>query len=103
MDLLEDQIVGAWIHSHEEDSGGGMVFRRSGMPMPPSRGRIGFTLNKGGTGTSRQIASSDGLVTTQGIWRLADRELHFESDGGNMQIWHVDEITPDRLEMHLRL
>lgn len=33
------QLIGRWVHVHEEDDGRHRVFRRAGVPLPPSRGR----------------------------------------------------------------
>ena len=34
-----DDLVGRWIHAHEEDDAECRVFRRPEYPLPPSRGR----------------------------------------------------------------
>ena len=38
---LKTCILGQWIHSHEEDAKGVMVYRPANYSFPPSRGRVG--------------------------------------------------------------
>ncbi len=35
----ERELVGRWVHAHEEDDAQCRVFRRPDYPLPPSRGR----------------------------------------------------------------
>ncbi len=49
MDVLPPEIVGVWLHSHEEDTDSTMVYRPRGYVFPPSRGRDAIDLRSDGT------------------------------------------------------
>lgn len=63
-------ILGRWIHSHEEDTQGVMVYRRKGYGFPPSRGRTGFELREGGKLTYFAIGRADGSEQFSGSWAI---------------------------------
>jgi hypothetical protein len=46
------------------------VFRPSDLPLPPSRGRVGFELRADGTMTYVAIAPADGPLELAGSWWL---------------------------------
>src|SRR3954470_5302976 len=47
---IHQELTGKrWVHSHEEDKGGQMIFRPATYRFPPSRGRTSFQLNADGT------------------------------------------------------
>ena len=43
------EVFGLWLHSYEEDSGSGRVYRPADHPFPPSRGRSAVELRPDGT------------------------------------------------------
>lgn len=73
--ISQQQILGSWVHSHEEDRDGNMVFRSASFPFPPSRGRRGFTLEEGGELEIHQPGRDDRSVRSSGAWTLEGNVL----------------------------
>jgi hypothetical protein len=72
-----------WVHSHEEDTESGMVFRPASFPFPPSRGRTAFTLKPDGSLVEIGIGSTDRRQESQGTWKLEDdNSLSFYGKAG---------------------
>jgi hypothetical protein len=94
---LADDIVGDWLHSHEEDEPGRQVFRRRGHPFPPSRGRRGFEL--AADGEVREVAPGpdDRTRRTTGTWELDGNRLVLRVDGRAPEEFAIDSVEPDRL------
>jgi hypothetical protein len=69
---FQSALPGEWVHSHEEDSGGRMVFRPATHDFPPSRGRQRFTLNPDGTLILTRPGPTDRRESTGGSWALED-------------------------------
>ena len=88
-----------WIHSHEEDSAGTMVFRPDDFAFPPSRGRMGFELGPGGGYVETAIGPTDRPEEVTGTWTLADGTIVVsrESEGRPERRMRVVEVTPERL------
>jgi hypothetical protein len=92
---VPDELLGHWVHSHEEDRGDERVYRPADYDFPPARGRRGFELRPDGellvygpgatdrpeATTARWSASGSGRV------KLGDEELEIVS------------VSPDRLEV----
>ncbi len=89
-----------WVHSHEEDTAGEMVFRPASYAFPRSRGRNSFELDAGGKLVTSGIGPDDRSVRGQGRWQLEpSNRLALEPAGPGapktvMQILHVG---PDKL------
>ncbi|HET9248534.1 MAG TPA: hypothetical protein VFP13_01150 [Actinomycetota bacterium] len=60
-----------WIHSHEEDTAGEMVFRPDDYDFPASRGRLGFELRHDGGYLETAIGPTDRPEEVTGTWTLA--------------------------------
>ncbi len=73
-------LIGAWLHSHEDDTEEIKVYRPAGYDFPPSRGRVGFNLMEGGECIYYGIAPADGSTNEPASWRW---------EGGNTLV-----ITP---------
>jgi len=65
---LQSCILGHWIHSHEEDAQGVMVYRPANYNFPPSRGRRGFDFREGGKLVFYGIGRADGSEQFSGNW-----------------------------------
>jgi hypothetical protein len=65
---LPKEVYRHWIHSREEDQGGIQVYRPEGFEFPPSRGRAGFEIKKGGVFIDHPIAPADGNESISGQW-----------------------------------
>ena len=64
------ELLKTWIHSYEEDQGDIRVYRPSGFNFPPSFGREGFSILRGGRFVQYDIGPADGTVEIPGTWRL---------------------------------
>ena len=69
---LKTCILGQWIHSHEEDAEGVMVYRPANYSFPPSRGRMGFEFREGGKLVYYGIARADGSEQFSGSWVIEE-------------------------------
>ncbi len=59
-----------WMHSHEEDTPGEMVFRTAGFNFPRSRGRSGFELRPDQSMVEIQPGATDAVQESSGKWEL---------------------------------
>ncbi len=59
-----------WMHSHEEDTPGEMVFRDAGFNFPRSRGRSGFELRPDQSMVEIQPGAGDAGQESTGKWEL---------------------------------
>lgn len=59
-----------WVHSREEDTATETVYRPSGFPLPPSRGRTGFEFVGDGTFKRVGIGATDISRVEQGSWKV---------------------------------
>jgi hypothetical protein len=88
-----DLLHGRWVHSHEEDSAGEMVFRRPDHPFPRSRGRTSFELNPDGSYVESSPGPVDVPEQSRGEWALDGDRLVL----GGRHAWQVAQVEPDRL------
>lgn len=62
------EIVGVWLHSHEEDTDSTMVYRPRGYAFPPSRGRDALELRPDGTCIEHGSGPDDRGRAVVGRW-----------------------------------
>jgi hypothetical protein len=89
-----EALLQRWIHSHEEDTSGEMVFRPASHAFPPSRGRKSFQLNPQGQLVNFGIGPDDRPVQGQGRWQLdTSNKLTLQTGTADrsMQLLHVDK------------
>ena len=92
-------MSGCWVHAHEEDTQGEMVFRPAGTDLPPSRGRMAFELHADGTFAETGLGATDAPEEATGRWALEGDTITL-SEGATqgvpreMQVLTADE---DRL------
>lgn len=90
-------LLGRWVHAHEEDSDEVMVFRPAQHDLPPSRGRMAFELRPEGTFAESGLGPADVPEQATGTWELEneDRIVLSEGAGGGvprmMEIASLDE------------
>jgi YD repeat-containing protein len=96
-DVDPTTVVGAWVHSHEEDHSGTQVFRRSGYGFPRSRGRSSYELRPDGTLGGSGPGPDDRRVATTGSWDLQGRRLTITSAGGSHLQYEIQSVDPDRM------
>ncbi|MGV3613814.1 MAG: hypothetical protein ACO1SV_00645 [Fimbriimonas sp.] len=90
-----ENLVGAWLHAHEEDTDEAMIFRRSPVKLPLGR-RLGLTLREDGSATMMGVALRDGVPAASGRWRVEGDRLVFDR-GGEQDFWLVVSVEPGRL------
>ncbi len=99
--LSPQDIMGAWIHAHEEDPQDASlreVYRPSDWKFGPSRGRRGYDLQEGHRALVQGIGPADGKVETLARWSLeSGNVLVIVEPGGAVRRLHVEEVAPDRL------
>jgi hypothetical protein len=91
-------LAQAWVHSHEEDAPGEMVFRPDSYPFPPSRGRRSFQLAPGGQYRSSGPGPDDRTMSSQGTWSLDNSDVLTlkPATGGTTQM-KILSVSPDKL------
>jgi hypothetical protein len=67
---LPNQIFRRWIHSREEDQGDILVYRPTGYPFPPARGREGLEFRENGEFIRYQIGATDRNLAVPGQWSI---------------------------------
>lgn len=85
-----------WVHSHEEDRGGLMVFRPGDYSFPPARGRQGFTLLEGGRTVVDAPGADDRPTSAAGRWRVQGGHLSIEAPGWSGE-FEIESVEEDRL------
>jgi hypothetical protein len=95
------EVVGEWVHSHEESAGDRLVFRRKDYPFPPSRGRMSIDLLPGGEAVGGGPGPDDRAMTSPGRWRLEGDQLAIEGQWLS-GTYEVETVGPDVLVVHRR-
>ena len=80
MTTTEDQVVGRWVHVHEEDTEDEMVFRPADTELPPARGRMGFELREDGTFAEAGLGAT--RCSRRGHRQLGARGGHDHAERG---------------------
>jgi hypothetical protein len=91
-------LHGRWVHAHEEDSDGEMVFRPASHPLPPSRGRTWFELRPDASFVESSPGPVDVPQLSNGKWSLEGDRLVLRADEEPAaHNWEVVAIEDDRL------
>jgi hypothetical protein len=72
MEVLQNCILGRWLHSHEEDTPEIRVYRPASYKFPPARGRRGFEFRAGGELIYYSIERTDGSQQISGRWIIEE-------------------------------
>ncbi len=95
-----EALFGRWVHSHEEDSAGEMVFRHPTHPFPPARGRAAFELLPDGTYVGSSPGPDDRPEQSGGSWSLEGGTLTLEGEGDRPgEAWEIAGADDDRLTL----
>ncbi|MFN0304144.1 MAG: hypothetical protein ACKVQU_27745 [Burkholderiales bacterium] len=101
MPLDKRDLLGDWMHSHEEDTNGLTVFRPSTFAFPLSRGRKSFALRANGTYKGTIPGPTDRPAPTAGRWSFAGTTLTLSAvkDGSESGVEYtvVECVTGERL------
>src|SRR5262245_15746710 len=91
-----DQLVGSWVHSHEEDKGDRVMYRPTSFAFPPSRGRTAMTLEKDGRAKFDRPGPVDRPVGSSGRWILKDNFLRMLGPDWSM-VFEIIDVDPHEL------
>src|SRR6476659_5830028 len=91
-------LVGSWVHSHEEDGDGVVVFRPAGYPLPPARGRDSFTLQADGTAAVGTPGPDDRGASDTGRWVISGSALTVHLPHRN-SAYDVLSVEPAKLSL----
>ncbi|TMK24696.1 MAG: hypothetical protein E6G64_17025 [Actinobacteria bacterium] len=86
-----------WVHSHEEDAEGEMVFRPASYGFPPSRGRAALDLRADGSYTESAPGPTDRPESAEGTWKLDGDELELNAADGSKRVLEIAAAEGDRL------
>ncbi|MET3115752.1 hypothetical protein AAKU52_003509 [Pedobacter sp. CG_S7] len=86
-----------WTHSFEEDTENEMVYRPEGFVFVRSRGRMQFDLKENGEVVDTPIGRNDVPQSKAGAWKLQGDDLVINRSDGTGRVYHVKEVTPEKL------
>jgi len=91
-------LRGGWLHAHEEDGPGQMVFRPSTQQLPPARGRDGYEFHPDGKLSAIGSGPTDRSTTAEGGWSLDPHgRITIRMPGQPDQVLEVISVDKDRL------
>jgi hypothetical protein len=97
-DFPVEALHGRWVHSHEEDTAGEMVFRPPDHGFPPSRGRLELALEPDGKFVELGPGATDRPEEAGGSWSLEDDTLVLSREGeGGARVMRIAAAEGDRL------
>lgn len=99
-EVKKDVLQRHWMHSHEEDSAGEMVFRPADYDFPLSRGRTSFDLKPGGALVEQGTPGADDRQQKgSGRWELKGDQLALYSGSGDQpsRVLQIKSADEDRL------
>ena len=85
-----------WVHSHEEDADGRIVYRTPAFDFPRSRGRSAFTLRPDGVAETGGPGADDRSTRSGGRWELEGKVLRVLTPE-RAEVMEIDRIGPDVL------
>ena len=98
MTIDRSALERAWLHSHEDDTPDGTVYRPADYAFPPSRGRQGFELRPDGSCLGTTPGPTDRPEEAAGTWELTDDDtLVLSLPGEPDQRLRVRDLSEDRL------
>ena len=98
MTIDRSALERAWMHSHEEDTADGQVFRPADFAFPPSRGRRGFDLRPDGSYAETVPGPTDRPEEASGTWELDDDTLVLSpANAPGSERLRVTAVDADRL------
>jgi hypothetical protein len=96
--MSADNLIGEWVHSHEEDKDNLKVFRLSSHDFPPSRGREKIYLKEKNSLVYTPIPPNDLPKPYIGTWKVDKTELVLEYDN-KKKTFQVIESTNSILKL----
>jgi hypothetical protein len=99
-EVKKDVLQRQWVHSHEEDSAGEMVYRPADYDFPLSRGRTSLDLKPGGALVEQGAPGADDRQQKgDGRWELQGDKLALYSGSTDepSRVLHIKSADEDRL------
>ena len=94
----QNLLHGRWLHAHEEDQPGRMVFRPASYALPPSRGRTGYEFQPGGQLIRIGPGPTDRTESTTGSWSTdAQGRVAISMPGRPEQVLDIVDLSPERM------
>lgn len=97
--MKAQDLIGHWVHSHEEDTAAETVFRPANFSFPRSRGRDSFELQPDAL-IEHGPGPGDAATARRGTWSVSENgELSFFRDGAKKaaRVLKILSVQPDRL------
>jgi len=96
-----DEILGRWMHSHEEDDGDVRVYRPAGYELPPARGRRGLEFRPDGELVVYGPGPADKPQAASGHWEPAGEHRARVSlpQADEPRELEIVSVEPDRLAL----
>ena len=97
--MKAQDLIGHWVHSHEEDTASEMIFRPASFSFPRSRGRDSFELTPDVL-IEHGPGPGDAATAMRGKWSVSEKgELSFFREGGKKaaRVLQILSVQPDRL------
>lgn len=91
-------LARGWLHAHEEDTQGKLVFRPDTAALPPSRGRDGYRFSADGTAVRIGSGPSDRGTSTNGTWTIDPQgRVELRLPGMPNEVLNIESLDSDRL------
>jgi hypothetical protein len=97
---LKADITRHWVHSQEEDTEAGMVYRPVEHELPAARGRAALKLNRDGTCQYYGIGRGDRPEAAPGKWTLEEGDpphIRVRFDSGEKMDLQIVSANRDKL------
>ena len=99
-----EELIGSWVHSHEEDTEAVRVYRPASFDFPPTRGREGFEIKEGGECVYHGIAPADGSTSEPASWSWeGDNTLIIrpKAEGAENMVMEVVSVNEEMLKVKI--
>ena len=94
------ELFRRWVHVREEDEPGVSVYRPSGYPIPPARGRDGLEFRRDGTVIRYAPGPVDAPVGRPATWRATGPDALTVIDGDqDATAFVIDALGADLLRL----
>jgi hypothetical protein len=93
---MHHNVIGQWVHSHEESRGDLITLRPPDYAFPPSRGRRAIRLDAGGIAESQFPGATDKRERAKGTWACSANILKVSTLGFEGS-YEIKEASHDRL------
>jgi hypothetical protein len=98
-----NELLGRWLHSHEEDEGDVLIYRPAGYDLPPARGRRGLEFRPDGELVVIGPGPADKPEAAAGHWEPAGgHRARVSLPSGEPHELEIVSAAPDRLAVRWR-